>query len=193
MRAGRVLLLPFPFDILDLLFTSQASVVGAELLALLAPSVIFLPLLTALNTALEASGRIRATVISLAVGALVKSVVASILIGIPTVGILGASISTSVSYLVSLLLSLVMLKKQIGISELAHASLPQLVIGAISFVPIYLFIYTVSPLENKIFEIVFCGALGSAIYLVFTLIYFYFTRKMAKRPSKCTKIAEKCY
>ena len=180
----------FPFDILDVLFTADASVRGAELLSLISPSVVLLPLLTALNTALEAAGRIRSTVFSLFVGAVVKSALAYILVGRSELGIKGAAISTTLSYLVSMIFSFASLSREISCTRIYRILFSLLSISGISYCAVYLFIYVGGPLQSGFLNLLLSGGAGTFFYVLFCLFYFSPGRKNAKLSAKCTKNAE---
>ncbi len=82
--------------ILSLLFKGQdeAIAVATPLLAILGMSVLFSGLITTTNTILQSYRQTIKPILSMAIGALVKLISAYILIGTPSVGVLGAPIST---------------------------------------------------------------------------------------------------
>ena len=177
----------FPFDILDILFSPQDSILGGELLALISPSVILLPVLTAVNTALEASGRIGSTVASLIVGSVFKSVIGIYLISTPAVGIHGAAISTTASYLVSLIYSTVSLVQlKLGRGILVNFAVP-LALSATAFLPVYMLIYLSNPLNNHTVNVVLSGGLGALLYGTFLFIFLRMKNKSENFSSKYTK------
>ena len=94
----------YSFDLLDILFDSSQSVLGSSLLVLISPSMFLLPLLTVVNTVHESNKNIKAVCVSLGVGVIVKTLL-SILLVPTSLGIHGAAISTTVSYIVSLIIS----------------------------------------------------------------------------------------
>lgn len=83
-------------NILELLFGDEAEAIStaAPLLALLGISILFASLITTTNAILQSYMRTSRPIISMAIGAAVKVVSAYILIGIPSVGVYGAPIST---------------------------------------------------------------------------------------------------
>jgi len=121
----------YSFDILEILFSSSASVTGAGLLVLLSPSVFLLPLLTIVNSSIEATSDFKNPLLSLLIGAIVKMVLTFALI--KKIGIAAAPISTSVSYLISLIYSLIILGKQVIISKVIKAVIPSFLFTAIAF------------------------------------------------------------
>lgn len=82
--------------ILSLLFKGQyeAIAIASPLLALLGLSVLFSGLITTTNAILQSYRQTVKPILSMAIGAFVKLVSAYILIGMPSVGVLGAPIST---------------------------------------------------------------------------------------------------
>ena len=81
------------------------------MLTLLAPSVLFVSILTVINTILEANGCIYAPFISMSVGSAVKLILSQIFV-LSSLEIYGAPIGTGVSYLVSLFISVLFLRKK---------------------------------------------------------------------------------
>lgn len=110
-------------EILMLLFEDSSAVMAAPLLVMLAPAMILMSLESILNTTLEGLGETKIPLVSLIIGALVKGVLTFLLIGNEKFEMLGAPVSTSISYLVSFLISLFYVKfvKKIEISFLPHA------------------------------------------------------------------------
>lgn len=100
-----VLFLIRPKELLSILFEDASAVMAAPLLSMLAPGIIFMCLLTVINTALEGTGKTKIPLISLLVGSIVKFVISYTLIGNSEIGILGAPIGTTVSYFVSFCIS----------------------------------------------------------------------------------------
>lgn len=86
----------FSFPILSILFSKEAEAVAfsAPLLSMLGGSVFLSCMISASNSVLHAYQITLRPILSLAVGAAVKIAVAYLLIGIPTLGMLGAPIST---------------------------------------------------------------------------------------------------
>lgn len=83
-------------QILGLLFPTEESAVSmvAPLLALLGISIVFSCLITTTNAILQSYKQTGKPIISMALGALVKIISAYILIGMPSIGIYGAPLST---------------------------------------------------------------------------------------------------
>lgn len=109
-------------EILLLLFEDSSAVMAAPLLVMLVPAMILMSLESILNTTLEGLGETKIPLISLLIGACVKGVLTFLLIGNEKFEILGAPISTSISYLISFLISLNYVKfvKKIEIKFIPH-------------------------------------------------------------------------
>lgn len=82
--------------ILSLLFSaeSEAIALAAPLLSALGPSILFSGVITTTNAMLQSYRKEKLPIVSMAIGAAVKIVFAYWLIGIPSVGVMGAPIST---------------------------------------------------------------------------------------------------
>ena len=93
-------------EILSLIFEDSSAVMAAPLLSLIAPGIIFMSLLTVINSVLEGMGNTKTPMISLVFASVVKIVVSYILIGRSDFGLLGASIGTTLSYFVGMCISL---------------------------------------------------------------------------------------
>lgn len=89
--------------ILQLVFHNTASTQMLEILAL---SVVWVTLVSVTTAILQAVGRVWLPVIHMAIGGLVKIVCNYVLIGLPSVHILGASLSTNACYFVIAALNL---------------------------------------------------------------------------------------
>ncbi len=129
-------------SVLDVLYSTEAAKVGANMLSALSFGVILLSLLTLFNTALESKGRIRASVISLIIGSLVKSTLGYTLIGRGEIGILGAPLGTVVSYLISILISsFYLFKGDIRLNTFASCLSPILIASFSFIIPKLLWLY----------------------------------------------------
>lgn len=108
-------------EILTMLFPNSEIQIGSILLSLISPSILFYSLLLITNTALEAKGRVRAPLISMTIGSIVKLIASYFLITKTDMGILGAPMGTMLSYASALILSMiiyaVVFKRHIPIFE----------------------------------------------------------------------------
>ena len=105
-------LMLFPKEILGLIFANSDIKIGAVLLFALAPSILLASLLINVNTILEASGRVRAPLISMIIGSLAKIAVSNYLIVETDLQILGAPIGTVISYGTALMVSLIIYARE---------------------------------------------------------------------------------
>ena len=94
-------------EILSMLFHNSEISVGSGLLSLIAPAIFFSSLLLILNTVLEGVGKLRAPLISMGIGGIVKIIASYILITKTDMGIYGAPLGTVLSYAVGLVVSLI--------------------------------------------------------------------------------------
>jgi len=110
----------FAKPILSLLFGREAEAVeqAAPLLAMLGVSIFLSCMITASNSVLHAYQSVNRPIISMLAGAVVKIVSAYALIGIPSVGMLGAPISTFACNLTVVALNLVFAAKLQKIDDL---------------------------------------------------------------------------
>lgn len=100
-------LIVYAREILSMLFPSSEINTGAVLLSFISPSILFYSLLLIVNTILEAKGRVRAPLLSMAIGSAVKIVASYYLITVAKMGIIGAPIGTMLSYATALLVSII--------------------------------------------------------------------------------------
>jgi stage V sporulation protein B len=129
-----------PFTILDTLFSSVASLKGAITLSLLAPSVVFLPLLTIINTAHEARENFYSPIISTTIGVLCKLLFSILMV--KSLGILAAPIGTGISYFVSLCLSFFAFGREYKF-KILNLYLPGICLAFVAIVIPYLLIFMI--------------------------------------------------
>ena len=103
----------FARPILELVFYGETDSinVAAPLLSVLGISVFFSCIMTVTNSALQAYGKERKPIISMLIGATVKTATSYILIGIPSLNVYGAPISTLVCSLTVAAINMSFLKK----------------------------------------------------------------------------------
>jgi stage V sporulation protein B len=101
--------------IMDLLYgntlTPDEVILAGNLLLLISGGVVFLCILQTMNGVLQGLGRVMIPVAALFLGAAVKIILNFILIGIPSINIYGAPISTFACYAVASILDIIMVKK----------------------------------------------------------------------------------
>lgn len=103
----------FGKEILTLIFRTEAAAtdIAAPLLTVLSPAIFFSCLITVTNAALQAYGKAQKPIISMAVGAAVKIGAEFLLVGMPSVNIFGAPISTILCDLTIVLINLYFIGK----------------------------------------------------------------------------------
>lgn len=136
----------FAEPILTLLFPLQTEEIEytAPLLSLLGISVFLSSMITVTNAVLQAYGQVRKPIVSMCVGTAVKLVLSYTLIGLPSVNIYGAPISTFFSTAVIVSMNIYYILKMSGrISTVSHlfgkaflASALAVSIGALVYVPL---------------------------------------------------------
>ena len=138
-------------EILNLLFIGEGLQIGSKLLTYLSLSLFFTAPLLVLNSSLEASGEIRAPLISMTVGSAFKLLVSYILISNPAFGIFGAPIGTLVSYIAALCVSLcIAYKRRKIIPPIAKTMALPAINSFISIIAIYTIYLKINMLDRKI-------------------------------------------
>ena len=131
-----IVFLLFPLELLSVMFEAGSAALGAAFLSALAPGAFIYASLIVVNTALEGIGKVKEAMFSLALGAMIKALISFLMIGTNLFGALGAPIGTVLSYLISLIFSLHILKKDKRIKcNIKKESLLPLIIALFSLVP----------------------------------------------------------
>ncbi|MBE6534934.1 MAG: hypothetical protein E7678_08250 [Ruminococcaceae bacterium] len=180
----------FSREILTILFPASQIEIGATLLILIAPAIFFSSLLLIINSALESVGEVKAPVISMFCGAVVKTAVSLILLRRADFGISGAPIGTVASYAVALCIS--------GIIYISKCDV-RLAILKYSL-PSYLSAIVAVILARICYDIFFSGlsrllsfalavVLAAAIYAIFSVFFGALRLEKFKKTAKYTKIA----
>nr|MBE6544777.1 polysaccharide biosynthesis protein [Oscillospiraceae bacterium] len=177
----------FASEILTLLFGNSSINVGAPLLCLLAPAIVFASLLMIVNTVLEASGWVRVPVISMLIGSIAKLFVSYLLITNEDVGISGAPIGTVVSYAVALLVSLIIhgIKCDGRLKLFSSCVLPY-VTACISVLVARLCYFRLSLSFGNTAGLFLAIIIAAVIYVVISVILGLFGRKKVIELSKYT-------
>ncbi len=184
----------FSREILSLLFPSSDIELGSRLLCLISPAILFSSLLIVTNTSLEAMGRVKAPLFSMAIGSLAKVVVSTLLISRTELAILGAPIGTVISYAVALLCSLIIYGRS------ARGSLPILsthlspYFVALASVIIARAVYDRFSTQMPETPLLFISIATSAlIYGVFIALLGILSPNQLPKMAKYTKSSEKNY
>lgn len=164
----------FARPILRLLFPNevQAVMIASPLLSLLGISVFLSCMITATNSVLHAYQEVRKPILSMAIGAGAKILVAYVLIGIPSIGLLGAPISSFFCNGAVVLLNLHFASEKSGLISVRKLFFRPLLISCaaigISF-GIYLsLVYQHG--ENGLISMM-CIVLAVALYLLISIFY----------------------
>lgn len=183
-------LIVYAEEILSLLFPSSDCKVGGEMLVLIAPAILFSSLLLIVNTVLEAGGTVKAPLISMGVGSLMKIFVSYYIIVKTDLGIYGAPIGTVISYAVALLVSIIIYgKKEKSRLPLIEASFLPHLLGFISvFLSKYVYhkmIFWLGGTPSLVISI----ALAALIYLVISMIFGLIGPRKFRELAKYTKLS----
>ena len=182
----------FPEQILKLLFEDSSAKTAAPLLVLLAPAVIFMAALTVVNTALEGAGRVKSTLFSMAVGAVLKIFVSNYLVGNSEYGISGAPIGTTVFYAGAFISSVFIMtvSGKITFSVFLGFLRPG-INAALSVSLIKLLSAHLENLLGREVNILILISLCALLYFAFSAITGALSVFFAKDSLKCTKTVEK--
>lgn len=180
----------FSEEILRMLFPGSEIKVGAPLLCLIAPAILFSSLLLVVNTLLEAKGRVRAPLLSMVLGSAAKVVVSYLLITRTGLGILGAPVGTVVSYAVALLVSII----YYGVTFKSHIPLfsASLLPYLNGFAAVFASRVVYDRLSLSLPEtpsLLICIILAALIYLIISAATGVFAPKKIKEVAKYTKFS----
>lgn len=161
-----VMLMIYPLEILDFLFSREQSIKAAPMLILLAPTLFLLSYQGVLNTALEAKGKITSSLFSLLIGGCIKMVLSIIFLFSTDLGISGVPLSAIIGDTVGCFISLLLLKPGY---QIALGSIPRIIFSsliAIALPKLLLFGNT----ANSVLFIV-NAIISVLIYLILTAIF----------------------
>ena len=174
--------------ILTLLFPNASQ--GATILQASAISIIFILLEQTTNGALQGLGKIIMPAIFLLVGVIAKLICNIILVPIPEIGIIGASISTGTCHAIAFLLSFIYLKKQIKIhihfTKWIIKPLIACLFMAVSSYAIYYFIIYV--IELKFLATIIALITAVIVYILSVLILKILSKEEMERIPLGNKI-----
>lgn len=161
--------------ILRMLFPNEAQAVSvaSPLLSLLGISILFSCIITTSNAILQSYRQATKPIISMAIGALVKVISAYALIGIPSLGVYGAPISTLLCNVTITAINIYYINKYVPRTE-SVANLYLRPFGAsvsMMIVSYAVYIGVFNLIQNS--SIAFLGALAAALcaYFVFALVF----------------------
>lgn len=181
----------FAEEILKLLFPNSETELGASLLVMITPAILFSSLLLVTNTSLEAHGFVRSPLISMAVGSVAKIIISYTLITKTEMGILGAPIGTVATYAVALFVSLIIygskVKRSLPIVRACLApcltALASVILARAAYDRLYFLI-------NERILLLMSIALAALIYLVLLTFFGILSPKKIEKVAKYTKMPE---
>lgn len=154
----------YSFDVLDVLFSSPQSLKGYQPLAILALGVLFLAVLNVLNTAHEAMGHFYIPIISILIGMGVRIALSVLFINKFNYGINSIPLSTTISYFISFMISLLLLNKN-GVSvSLFKSVLTPSALSVVCFGIPYFYIYKNGILGGGFMAFFSCNLLSFLFY-----------------------------
>lgn len=163
----------FAHPILSVLFSNEpdAVAIAAPLLSMLGVSVFLSCMISATNSVLHAYQVVNRPILSMLVGAIVKGVVAYLLIGNPSVGLIGAPISTLFCNATVVILNLVFASPLVGRIAFAKTFLQPLGLSLLSVGSSWcLYLFLIDRMGNNPLISLACIALAAIIYVVLALL-----------------------
>lgn len=151
--------------------------VSAEILKMASISILFLALVQVTAGVLQGISKAKIPAISLLVGLAVKIVLNLVLIGIPSVNILGAEISNTICYLVAFLINLSIIKKE----KLIDISPKIFVVFFVS-----MFIFFAEPLFSLLLQanlnlyLAFIVCVSIVVSIYFFIVFLLFRKDLKK-------------
>lgn len=159
-------------------YTAQEHALAAQLLSLMAFTVMFLSVTQTTTGILQGFGKPMLPVFSLGVGALAKVVLNYVLIGMPQIGICGAAIGSVCCYAAAAALNVWAVVRQSGMrfgfgAMVLKPALCTLAMGA----SVYLCRRLLAGAMGQLVNLFFCVAVGVAVYGVLILVTRTVTRQ----------------
>jgi len=183
--------------IIELLYSkSEAAIaIGPPLLSVLGIASLLVALVTPTNAIMQGIGRMDLPVKYLAIGALTKIILNITLIGIPSINIMGASISTVVCYSIICIISLNKLKKVSGVKlDYISSILKPMICGLFCGISAFLSYKALTTVkENRIITILSI-LIGALVYVISLAIFNAISRDdilMLPKGKKIVKVLEK--
>ena len=160
----------YSFDILDILFPSYNSAIGYLTLTALAPLAILAPILTVINTALEAKGLVFNATLSVILGLILRAVILITLINTPSYGILSAPIANTISYAFSVIFSSISLSIHGNPKSGFTKAFSEVLIPACLYAAAYYLLYLSGILGSGIYALLISLIVPTLLYLPMALI-----------------------
>lgn len=145
----------------------RAALIGAPMLTILAVSSLFLALVSPMNAIMQGIGRMDLPVKYLCFGAVVKLILNVILVGIPSVNIMGSAISTLVCYLLIAFLSINRLRNILTVPlDFSSTLVKPITAGIICGFSAFLCHYALTKLMDNSIITLISIAFGGICYLI---------------------------
>jgi len=178
----------FSTEILTLLFPSADVFLGAPLLCLLMPGAAIMSTLLVVNTALEAGDMVKAPLLSMTIGSVVKIAVGYFMLSSQRFGISGAPVGTVLCYAVALFVSVSVLEGKMKIKAPIFTThiVPYInaFIAVVSAKSLYMgFLEAKGGALSLLLAITVCGLL----YLIMSILSGSITKIKRVNLAKCTK------
>ena len=178
----------FAKEILTMLFGSEGISTGAPLLVLIMPAAVFMSVLLIVNTTLEAEGSVRAPILSMLIGSVLKVFISYFLISDSDVGISAAPIGTVVSYAVALSVSLGVAYKKHGIRfPIFKTHMVPYLNAGVTVICAKALYAKVAFGASATLSLLLCALLGGIIYTILSFLSGAISVKKVKNLAVCTK------
>ena len=105
----------FSYPILSMIFKENSASLAAPYLAVVSPAVVFICILAVTNSLLQAYGQQNKPIFSMLAGCAVKLLCGYVLMGIPSVGMMGAPVGTLLCYITVGCMNLFFVSKYVGV------------------------------------------------------------------------------
>ena len=178
-------------EVCELFFGYNSEVaIGAPLLQVLAIASIFIALTAAINSLLQAVGRVSLPVKLILIGSLVKLAMNYILVGIPQINIQAAPWSTLACCLLVTVLSLIALRQSVGELGVVSVFVKPLLAGLLCAAFARLSQNLISTVIASRFAVLVSVAVGALVYLIALFLLKAFKKEDIEMLPKGEKIAK---
>lgn len=162
-----VLISKFSGQILVLLFPNASS--GGQMLKYSAWSIIFVVLIQTINGALQGMGKVNVPVIAFGVGAIIKLILNILMI--PKMETNGAVIASILSYIISLVICFISLKKNIDIKfEISKFIIKPIIASSIMLIFVHVFFEILNKVALTKLNLIITIMFGGIIYIILIIL-----------------------
>lgn len=150
----------------------DAAAGTAPLLAMLSVAIAFNSVMYTGNAILQSFGRTTIPVVNMAIGGVAKIALSYVLIGIPSIGVMGSAISTVVSYFLMMMLNFIALRKSLpDMDSVIKTTLPILLSSAIMAVLSYAAYYGINLVLPESLAVLPAIIFAVAVYAVAIVVF----------------------